>query len=116
MEFQVVYAQAAGLRHFTDARKTMGPRDLWFGVWLDSLSLGLEAASVVGLRTLTIGAGPAESLAEAQRMISEKIEVGLALQVKAVTGGLGMTALSAATETLDHYRQAVLANRSRLLG
>jgi hypothetical protein len=100
----------------SDASNTIRPRDSWFGVWLDSLSLGFEAASVVGLRALTMGAGPAEALAEAQRMISEKIEVSLTLQMKAVTGGLGVTALSAATETLDHYRQRVLANRSRLLG
>jgi hypothetical protein len=55
-------------------------------------------------------------LAEAERMISEKIEASLTLQVKAATGGLGMSALSAATGTLDHYRQKVLANLSRLLG
>jgi hypothetical protein len=94
----------------------MGSQDPWLGVWLDVLSLGLEASCVVGLRVLTIGTGGAKGLAEAQRMISEKIEVSLTLQVKAVTGGLGITALSAATGTLDHYRQKVLANRNRLLG
>ena len=100
----------------TDAYGTMGSRDPWFGVWLDALSLGLEASCVVGLRVLTIGTGGAKGLAEAQRMISEKIEVSLTLQVKAATGGLGNTALSAATGTLDYYREKVLANRSRLLG
>ena len=113
----MAYARAVTLTaDLTYASTRMSSQDLWFGVWLDALSLGLEASSVVGLRVLTIGAGGAAGLAEAQRMISEKIEVGLTLQVKAVTGGLGITAISAATGTLDHYRQKVLANRSRLLG
>ena len=113
----MAYARALNLAaDLTDASTTMSPRDSWFGVWLDAFSLGLEAASVVGLRVLTIGAGGGAGLAEAQRMISEKIEVSLTLQVKAMTGGLGITALSAATGTLDHYRQKVLANQSRLLG
>ncbi len=113
----MAYARAVVLAaDLTDASTTMSPRDSWFGVWLDALSLGLEASSVVGLRLLTIAAGGAAGFAEAHRMISEKIEVNLTLQVKAVTGGLGITALSAAAGTLDHYRQEVLANRSRLLG
>ncbi len=113
----MAYFRAAVLAaDLADASTIMSPEDLWFGVWFDALSLGLEASSVVGLRVLTIGAGGAASLAEAQRMISEKIEVSLTLQVKALTGGLGITALSAATGTLDHYRQKVLANRTRLLG
>ena len=113
----MVYAHAVLVdADFTDSSKTMSPRDSWFGVWLDAMSLGLEASSVVGLRVLTIGAGGAAGLAEAERMISEKIKVNLTLQVKAATGGLGMSALSAASGTLDHYRQKVLANLSRLLG
>jgi len=113
----MAYARAAVLTaDLTDASAAMRPRDSWFGIWLDALSLGLEAASVVGLRVLTIGAGGAAGLAEAQMMISEKIEAGLTLQAKAVTGGLGLTAFSAAMGTLDHYRQKVLANRCRLLG
>jgi hypothetical protein len=116
MEFQMAYAHAGLAAYVTDASTTVSPRGSWFGVWLDALSLGLEASCVVGLRVLTIVAGGAEGLAEAQRMISEKIEVSLTLQVMAVTAGLGNTALSAATGTLDYYREKVLANRSRLLG
>jgi hypothetical protein len=37
---------------------------------------------------------------EARRMVSEKIEAGLALQALALTGGLGLTASSAATKML----------------
>ena len=113
----MAYARAVVLTaDLTEASATIRPRDSWFGVWLDALSLGFEAASVVGLRVLAIGAGGAAGLTEAQRMISEKIEATLTLQAKAVTGGLGITAFSAAMGTLDHYRQKVLANQSRLLG
>jgi hypothetical protein len=113
----MAYARAVVLTaDLTDASAAMRPRDPWFGIWLDALSLGLEATSVVGLRVLTIGAGGTAGVAEVQMMISEKIEASLALQAKAVTGELGLTGLSAAMGILDHYRQKVLANRSRLLG
>jgi hypothetical protein len=116
MEFPMAHAQAVLTADLTAAGAAMSPRDSWFDIWLDATSLGMEAASVIGLRVLTIGAGGTAGLAEAQTMISEKIEASLALQAKAMTGGLGMTPFSAATATLDHYRPTVLANRSRLLG
>lgn len=47
-------------------------------------------------------------------MIREKIETGLTLQGKALSGGLGTTALSATAKSLDHYRQKVRANQARL--
>ncbi len=47
-------------------------------------------------------------------MLNEKIEAGRDLQAKALTGGLGMTAPSAAAKTLKHYRGTVRANQRRL--
>ena len=47
-------------------------------------------------------------------MVREKIAASLALQGKALSGGLGTTALSAAAKTLDHYRQKVRANQTAL--
>ena len=47
-------------------------------------------------------------------MVDEKIEASLSLQGEALNGGLGITALSAAEKTLDHYRQKVRANQTRL--
>ncbi|MGB7915207.1 MAG: hypothetical protein WCF79_07960, partial [Rhodomicrobium sp.] len=73
-----------------------------------------EASSVIGLRAMKIAAGGQAAAKEAQRMVSEKIESGLILQGKALNGGLGTTALSAAAKTLDHYRQKVRANQTRL--
>jgi hypothetical protein len=95
-------------------RKRPRARNSWLGIWADTCSLGFEASSVIGLRAMKIAAGGEAAAKEAQRMVSEKIEAGLILQGKALNGGLGTTALSAAAKTLDLYRQKVRANQTRL--
>jgi hypothetical protein len=90
------------------------PRNPWIGLGLSAWSLGLEASTVIGLRTMKIAAGGAAGEAEARRMIDEKIDAGLALQALALTGGLGFTPQGAAAKTLAHYRRKVRANRRRL--
>lgn len=74
----------------------------------------MEASAVIGLRTLKIAQGGADGRAEAQRMITEKVEAATALQVRALTGGLGSTPASASARTIAHYRRKVQANRRRL--
>ena len=69
---------------------------------------------MIGLRTLKLAAGGAAGDAEARRMVSEKIDAGVALQTLALTGGLGFTPQAAAAKTLTHYRRKVRANRRRL--
>jgi hypothetical protein len=86
----------------------------WVGIGLDAWRLGLEASTVISLRTLKIAAGGAGGLAEVERMVSEKIDAGLVLQTMALTGGLGATPDVAAGRTLTHYRRKVAANRRRL--
>jgi hypothetical protein len=88
--------------------------DPWLRIGLDAWSLGLEASTVIALRALKIAAGGPAAALETQRMVDEKIEAALALQTKALTGGLGATASSAAAKTLTHYRRKVRANRRRL--
>jgi hypothetical protein len=78
--------------------------------------LTIEASSVIALRMLKGTAGDASTAAEASRMVNEKIEAGLALQAKAMTGGLGLTAHGAASRVITHYRRKVKANRRRLIG
>ena len=90
------------------------PRNPWFRNTFYAWSLGLEASSVIALRTLKIAAGGVAAEAETRRMVSEKLEAGRALQALALTGGLGLTANSAATNALVHYRRKVRANRRRL--
>jgi hypothetical protein len=86
----------------------------WFGIGLQVWSLGLEASTVMGLRALKIARGGPSARAEAERMVSEKVEAAAALQVMALTGALGATAPHASARTIAHYRRKVRANRRRL--
>jgi hypothetical protein len=86
----------------------------WLTLGFDAWALGLEAAFVVGARAAKLMAGGPAAQAETRRIVSEKMAVGLAVQTKALTGGLGTTAPSAASKTLRHYRAKVRANRRRL--
>ena len=95
-------------------RKGSRARNSWLGIWADACLLGFEVSSVIGLRTMKLAVGGKAAATEAQRMVREKIEANLALQGKALSGGLGTTALSAAAKSLDHYRQKVRANQTRL--
>ena len=92
----------------------MTQRNPWFRVGMDAWLLTIEASSVIALRMLRAAAGGAPAAAEASRMVNEKIEAGLALQAKAMTGGLGTTAHGAASKAIAHYRRKVKANRRRL--
>ncbi len=89
-------------------------RNPWIGIGLGAWSLGLEASAVIGLRTMKLAAGGAAAEAEARRMVSEKVDAGLALHSMAMSGGLGSTPHAAAAKTLAHYRRKVRANRRRL--
>ena len=86
----------------------------WMKLTMDTWSLGMEASSVIGLRTLKMAAGGQAAQTEAALMINEKIASTLDLQVRALTGGLGITPHGAASKTVAHYRRKVRANRRRL--
>ena len=90
-------------------------RNPWIGLSLDAWMLGVEASSVIGLRTLKLAAGGTDAQDEATRMVQEKIEASLAWQTKALTGGLGLTPASATAGTLTHFRRKVRANQRRLM-
>ena len=89
-------------------------RNPWFRFGVNAWSLGIDASSVIALRTLKIAVGGVTAEVEARRMVSEKIEAGSALQALALTVGLGLTAQRAATKMLAHHRRKVRANRRRL--
>jgi hypothetical protein len=89
-------------------------RNPWVGIGLDAWRLGVEASTVIGLRTMKIAAGGAEGRAEAERMVAEKVNAAVALQTRALTGDLGGSPATAAARTLAHYRRKVRANRRRL--
>ena len=91
-------------------------RNPWIGIGMDAWALGLEASTVIGLRTLKIAAGGPAATAEANRMVQEKIDAAAELQMLAMTGGLGVTAPGATKKALALYRRKVRANRRRLTG
>jgi hypothetical protein len=86
----------------------------WLRIGFDAWSLGLEASSVMALRTLKIAAGGVAAEAESRRMVAEKLDAGAELVAKAMTGSLGLSAPGIAAATLGHYRRRVRANRRRL--
>jgi hypothetical protein len=86
----------------------------WMKLSTDAWLLGLEASSVIGQRTMMMAMGAPGAQEEAARMISEKIDSTMALQMRAMTGGLGATPQGAATQIVAHYRKKVRANRRRL--
>jgi hypothetical protein len=90
------------------------PRNPWVGLGWDAWMLGLEASSVIGLRTMKIAAGGEDARTEADRMVREKVEASIALQAKFMTGAMGLTPASATARTLAHYRRKVRANQRRL--
>jgi hypothetical protein len=86
----------------------------WVGLSIDAWRLGMEASCVIGLRTMKLVAGGAAGATEARLMVDEKVATGIALQAKALSGGLGATPTAAAAATLAHYSRKVKANRRRL--
>jgi hypothetical protein len=80
---------------------------------IDSWMLGVEATSVAASRLQRLAAGDAKAAAEAQLMVSEKIEALARLQWLALTGGLGSSPEVAAKRSIKHYRKAVAKNRRR---
>ena len=86
----------------------------WFGAGLDAWTLGMEASTVIGLRTARIAMGAAGAEAEATRMVSEKMLAAFELQLAMMTGGLGATPLAGTHKVIRHYRRKVKANRKRL--
>lgn len=92
-------------------RSTTNP---WLQIGMDAWTLGIEASTVIGLRTLKIAAGGAAGEAEFRLMFAEKFNAGLDLHAKAMKGALGPTPERAAAASLAHVRRKVRANRRRL--
>jgi len=86
----------------------------WMRIGFDSWMLGVESASVIGLRTLRLAGGGAAGADEAELMVREKLEAAGAWQIQAMTGGLGANPTSAARKSIAHYRRKVRANQRRL--
>ena len=91
--------------------KTINP---WFGIGFDMWSLGVESASVMGLRTVALAQGGAAARREAQLMVSEKLSTALNVQLQWMTGGFGFNPATATSRAVNEYTRKVRANRKRL--
>lgn len=80
----------------------------------DTVALGFDAAAVIGLRTMKISQGGAAGAAEAELMVSEKIEGAAQLQWQLMTGGLGLSPMAVSKSTVSKLSKTVRANRKRL--
>jgi hypothetical protein len=90
------------------------PYNGWATASLDAWALGFEASTVIGLRVAKMAMGGPAASAEAQRMLSEKVQSAFELQAALMTGGLGTSPLMGTKKVLRHYRRKVKANRRRL--
>lgn len=86
----------------------------WAGMAWDAWAMGLEASSVIGLRTLKIAAGGAAAQTEINLMVGEKMTAAMTLPMLAMTGQLGANPTAVAARSLTHLRKKVRANRRRL--
>lgn len=86
----------------------------WSRVATDSWWLAAETWTVMGMRMMHLAAGDARAAREADRMVAEKVQALIDLQIAIATGGLGYSPLSVAGGTVKHYRRRVRANQRRL--
>lgn len=90
------------------------PYQSWIDASMDWWTLGVEASTVIGLRTARLAQGGAAAQQEAQRMVSEKIGAAVELQMAMMTGALGGSPASTSRKVARHYSRKVRANRRRL--
>jgi hypothetical protein len=81
---------------------------------MQTWALGIEASTVIAMRTAKLAAGGPAARKEADRMVREKINSAQILQARALSGNLGANPAAAAGNTIAHYRRKVTANRRRL--
>ena len=81
--------------------------DSWLRLGFDTVRLGLEAQTVVALRLAKLSLGGAAAQAEAQRMVTEKMEAAAEAAMTLASGGT-------AERVVQDYRRKVRANARRL--
>lgn len=86
----------------------------WQSLGLDAWTLGLEASSVIALRTAKVLSGGDANGDEARLMVSEKLAVALEVQSAMLSGALGGSPSAATKKVIGTYTRKVRANRKRL--
>ena len=91
-------------------------RNPWFDVAMEMTRLGIEAQTVIALRTARLMTGGAASEAECSRMVSEKMQAAADAGLSRMVGTLqGRSQAAIATQVTKAYRRQVAANRRRLM-
>jgi hypothetical protein len=86
----------------------------WFELAADSWRLGIQAQAVMTMRLAKLASGDAAAVAEAQRMVTEKVLAAAEAQANAAAAILSGRGHLAPKQTLALYRRKVGANRRRL--
>jgi len=86
----------------------------WLRLSLDLWRAGLEAQQVIGLRLAKLTRGGAAAAAEANRMVSEKVDAALEAQQAAARSMLSGNAARIPARTVALYRRKMRANCRRL--
>lgn len=87
----------------------------WQSLGFDAWTLGLEASSVIALRTAKVLSGRDADGEEARLMVSEKLATALEIQSALLSGALGTSPSAATKKVIRTYTRKVRANRKRLV-
>jgi hypothetical protein len=83
---------------------------------LDLMQLAFESNLVIGLRLMTFGAGGQKAVAEAQLMVTEKLQLASLVAIdNAFALAQGKSIESTHARSVSRYLRAVRANRRRLM-
>ena len=87
----------------------------WFDLSMSMMRLGIEAQQVVALRTVKLMTGGAAADAEANLMVTEKMQAAADAGMAMMVGTMqGKSQAAIAKQVVGTYRRKTAANRRRL--
>ena len=89
------------------------PYGNWFDLSMNSMMLAAESQAVISLRMAQFATG-GTSAAEAQLMVSEKLQAAAVAQAQLVAAALEGVPHLGPARAIAHYRRKVRANQRRL--
>ena len=89
-------------------------RNPWLSLSMDTMWLGMETQSVIGLRMVKAAFGGPEAGAEAALMVAEKIKAAFDANLVMASSVLAGDGHLAPARTVALYRRRVKANQRRL--
>lgn len=86
----------------------------WPEIATDSWTLGMQASSVIAMRSMRLMLGGASGEHEAKTMVEEKVNAALGFWPAMMRGGFNQSPEAMTTRALAHYSKPVRANQRRL--